>query len=44
MQGEGAMNTVGGLKPDTVQANLTGPLQGFWGLLTEVCVRVCVRA
>lgn len=29
------MNSVGGLKPDTVKANLTGSLQNFWGLLRE---------
>ena len=32
-QGEGAMNTLGGLKPDTVAANLTGSLVDFWKVL-----------
>jgi hypothetical protein len=34
--GEGAMNSLGGLSPDTVAANITGPLQSFWKLLTNV--------
>lgn len=32
-QGEGSVNTVGGLKPDTVTANLTGSLFSYWKLL-----------
>jgi len=32
-QGEGAMNTLGGLKPDTVVANLTGSIVKFWKVL-----------
>jgi hypothetical protein len=32
-QGEGAMNTLGGLKPDTVVANLTGPITTYWKIL-----------
>jgi hypothetical protein len=34
-QGEGAMNTVGGLKPDTVKANITGDLKSFWHVLDD---------
>jgi hypothetical protein len=34
-QGEGAMNTLGGLKPDTVKANLTGSIVGFWKVLRD---------
>lgn len=33
--GEGAMNSLGGLRPDTVQANLTGNLHDFWHVLDE---------
>lgn len=32
-QGEGAMNTLGGLKPDTVIANLTGSIVDYWKIL-----------
>lgn len=32
--GEGSMNSLGGLRPDTVHANITGSLQDFWKLLT----------
>lgn len=34
-QGEGAVNTVGGLRPDTVAANITGPIRSFWKLLDD---------
>lgn len=34
-QGEGAMNTLGGLKPDTVVANLTGSIVKFWKVLNK---------
>ena len=34
LQGEGAVNTIGGLRPDTVVANLTGNLQDFWHILS----------
>ncbi|KAJ1439151.1 hypothetical protein B484DRAFT_188281 [Ochromonadaceae sp. CCMP2298] len=33
--GEGAVNSLGGLQPDTVKAHISGPLGGFWGLLRE---------
>ena len=33
--GEGAMNTVGGLRPDTVLANITGPIRSYWKLLNN---------
>lgn len=33
--GEGAMNSLGGLRPDTVQANLTGNLHNFWHVLDQ---------
>ena len=33
--GEGAVNSLGGLKPDTVIANITGPLYDFWHLLGD---------
>ncbi len=33
--GEGAVNSLGGLRPDTVAANITGSLQSFWKLLTS---------
>ena len=32
-QGEGALNTLGGLRPNTVAANITGPLRAFWRVL-----------
>jgi hypothetical protein len=38
-QGEGAVNSLGGLRPDTVQANITGSLTGFWHLLDDGYVR-----
>jgi hypothetical protein len=33
--GEGAMNSLGGLRPDTVHANLTGNLMDFWHVLDD---------
>jgi hypothetical protein len=33
--GEGAMNSLGGLRPDTVHANLTGNLYDFWHVLDD---------
>lgn len=33
-QGEGAVNTLGGLRPDTVVANITGDLRRFWKVLS----------
>lgn len=34
MQGEGAMNSLGGLKPDTVNANMTGNIgMSYWKIL-----------
>eukprot|EP01040_Poterioochromonas_malhamensis_P014508 gene14508-16064_t len=33
--GEGSVNSVGGLQPNTVQGNLTGSLQSFWKLLSK---------
>jgi hypothetical protein len=33
--GEGAVNSLGGLRPDTVHANITGPLQDFWHVLDD---------
>lgn len=33
--GEGAVNSLGGLRPDTVEANITGSLDTFWHLLDE---------
>lgn len=32
-QGDGAMNSLGGLQPDTVQTNITGSLREFWQIL-----------
>ena len=32
-QGEGAVNSVGGLRPDTVVANITGDIRNFWKVL-----------
>ena len=29
-QGEGAVNTVGGLRPNTVTPNITGDIKSFW--------------
>ena len=29
------MNTLGGLQPDTVAANISGSLQDFWGVLND---------
>lgn len=34
-QGEGAVNTLGGLRPDTVAANITGDLKAFWKVLGD---------
>jgi hypothetical protein len=34
-QGEGIVNTVGGLRPDTVSANITGSLREFWKILDK---------
>jgi hypothetical protein len=34
-QGEGAVNSLGGLRPDTVQANITGNLRSFWKVLDD---------
>jgi hypothetical protein len=34
-QGEGAVNTLGGLQPDTVHANISGSLRDFWGVLDD---------
>eukprot|EP00596_Hydrurales_sp_CCMP1899_P006124 CAMPEP_0119052682 /NCGR_PEP_ID=MMETSP1177-20130426/73896_1 /TAXON_ID=2985 /ORGANISM="Ochromonas sp, Strain CCMP1899" /LENGTH=205 /DNA_ID=CAMNT_0007032325 /DNA_START=931 /DNA_END=1548 /DNA_ORIENTATION=- len=34
-QGEGAVNTLGGLQPDTVVANISGSIRDFWGLLND---------
>ena len=34
-QGEGAVNTLGGLKPDTVIANITGNIKSFWRVLND---------
>jgi hypothetical protein len=34
-QGEGAVNTLGGLKPDTVVANITGNIKSFWRVLND---------
>ena len=34
-QGEGAVNTLGGLKPDTVVANVTGSIRTFWKMLDD---------
>ncbi len=33
--GEGPVNSVGGLQPNTVQGNITGSLQSFWKLLSK---------
>ena len=33
MQGEGPVNTLGGLKPNTVAGNVTGSLRSFWNVL-----------
>ena len=33
--GEGAVNTLGGLRPDTVVANITGDLRSFWKVLSD---------
>ena len=33
--GEGAVNSLGGLKPNTVEANITGSLHDFWHLLDD---------
>lgn len=34
-QGDGPLNSLGGLRPDTVQANLTGNLSTFWKVLDK---------
>jgi hypothetical protein len=34
-QGEGAVNTIGGLRPNTVVANITGDIKSFWRLLDD---------
>lgn len=34
-QGEGAVNSVGGLRPNTVEANITGEIKSFWKLLNN---------
>jgi hypothetical protein len=34
-QGEGAVNTIGGLQPNTVVANITGGLVNFWHILSH---------
>lgn len=34
-QGEGTVNSLGGLRPDTVQANITGNLRSFWKILND---------
>jgi len=36
--GEGAVNTLGGLRPDTVTANITGDLRSFWKVLSDAGV------
>ena len=33
--GEGAVNSLGGLNPNTVIANITGPLHDFWHVLDD---------
>ena len=33
--GEGTVNSLGGLKPDTVVANITGDLRTFWKVLND---------
>lgn len=33
--GEGPMNTLGGLHPDTVKTNITGSLRHFWHVLND---------
>lgn len=34
-QGEGAVNTLGGLRPNTVVANISGDIQSFWRVLDQ---------
>lgn len=33
--GEGPVNSLGGLRPDTVEGNITGSIKSFWKLLSE---------
>ena len=33
--GEGTVNSLGGLRPDTVKANITGDIKSFWKVLDD---------
>ena len=35
LQGDGPLNSLGGLKPDTVIANISGDLRTFWKVLND---------
>lgn len=33
--GEGTVNSLGGMRPDTVKANITGDIKSFWKVLSD---------